>query len=316
MKLPPPSLRRIIESCELSHDGFVEHCQVLKRRIDDALDGHPAASLRLIGPSRVGKTMLIDLLAREYPETKVNGVRHIPVLVVRVPSPVSPKEMPKSVLQALGIPAGRGNSGDLLERMFNRLEAARTKVLLFEEASHIVEVGTKMPPRAAGDWFKQLMDRLGLTIILFGVPHLEKLYASNEQLRKRSQAPLEFRPYDASKAAEFRAFGQCVQTYVDMFVKAGRPFDLPFKALVEHCFLFSGGLVGVLSAFMVRLAYDLEGQEAGPIGLKDCASALRAIEASGHPDHPAFMRPEVTSAEMEQAHMHTLEEASLKRRKD
>lgn len=310
-----PALRHAVESFELSHTEFSGHYEALERRIDDALAGRPPASEWVIGPSRVGKSMLINNLVRKYPQTKVNGIRRIPVLVVPVPSPVSPKEMPKSVLAALGMPTVRGNSGDLFVKMERLLELAGTKVILFEEASHIVEVGTKMPPRAAGDWFKQLMDRLGVTIILFGVPHLEKLYASNEQLRKRSQARREFRPYDATDQGQYLAFVQCVKTYADQFEKAGRPIALPLRMLVNHCFLFSAGLVGVLSAFMCRLAYDLERKDVRPVTVDDCARALQSIEAAGHPDHPAFVREHVTPAEMEQAHIRALEEAKLPRRR-
>ncbi|WP_431274647.1 ATP-binding protein [Variovorax ureilyticus] len=315
-KNAPQSLRHIIETCELSHAEFSDHYNVLKRRIDDAISGsHPPALLRLIGPSRVGKSMLITNLARHYPDLRVNGIRQIPVLVVEVPSPVSPKEMPKSVLQALGVPTARGNSVDLFAKMKTLLEKAGTKVVLFEEASHIVEVGTKMPPRAAGDWFKQLLDRVGVTVIMFGVPHLEKLFASNEQLRKRAQAPREFRPYDPTDDEQRKAFGQCVITFAKMFADAGRPFDMSMDILVPQCFLFSGGLVGVVSKFMSQLAYDLEEEPAKPITKMDCVKALKAIEASGHPEHPAFERDQVTLVEMEQAHIYTLEEAKLSRRR-
>lgn len=308
-------VRRVIESCEIPHAEFANHYLALKRRIDDALAGHPAASEWVIGPSRVGKSMLINNLARDYPELKVDGVRRIPVLVVPVPSPVSPKEMPKSVLAALGMPTVRGNSGDLFAKMEKLLRLAGTKVILFEEASHIVEVGAKMPPRAAGDWFKQLIDRVGLTVILFGVPHLEKLYQSNEQLRKRSQARREFRPYDCMDPAQYKSFGACVRTYADEFEKAGLRFGLPIPQLVKHCYLLSGGLVGVVSAFMNRLAYDLEPKGARPVTFEDCAHALRSIEAAGHPDHPAFTRTEVTHPELEQAHISVLQEAKLPRRR-
>lgn len=309
------SLRLVIEQCELSHAEFKQHYEALKRRIDDALAGHPPASEWVIGPSRVGKSMLINNLVRGYPEEKVDGVRRIPVLVVPVPSPVSPKEMPKSVLAALGMPSVRGNSGDLFVKMERLLKLAGTKVLLFEEASHIVEVGTRMPPRAAGDWFKQLMDRLGLTVILFGVPHLKKLYESNEQLRGRSEARRVFRPYDSTEMSEYRLFAQCVMTYADLFSKAGRPFELPREQLVGHCYLFSGGLVGMVSKFMNRLAYDLEPEEEGPVTFQDCARALGAIESASHPDHPAFNRKDVTPAEMEQVHIRVLQEAELPRRR-
>jgi hypothetical protein len=309
------SVRKIIERCELPHAEFVTHYEALKLRIDDALEGHPPASEWVIGPSRVGKTMLINNLARGYPEVKVDGIRHIPVLTVPVPSPVSPKELPKSVLAALGVPTVRGNSGDLFVKMARLLKLAGTTVLLFEEASHLVEVGNKLPPRAAGDWFKQLLDRLGLTVILFGVPHLEKLFQSNEQFRKRSQARREFRPYDSTDKQEFRSFAQCVMVYADVFAKAGRPIDLPLAQLAPHCYLLSGGLVGVLSAFMNRLAYDVERKEERPVTLEDCARALRSIESAGHPDHPAFTRTDVTPAELDQAHSGVLAEAKLPRRR-
>jgi hypothetical protein len=308
------SLRRTIETCEIAHVEFACHFEALKRRIDDALQGHAAASEWVVGPSRVGKSMLINHLARAYPQTKVDGVRHIPVVVVPVPSPVSPKEMPKSVLAALGTPTLRGNSGDLFDKMGKLLKLAGTRVVLFEEASHIVEVGTKVPPRSAGDWFKQLMDRLGLTIVLFGVPRLQKLYEHNEQLRQRSQARREFRPYDATDKAQFTAFAQTVRAYVRMFEQAGRPFAMPLPELVRHCYLLSGGLVGVLSAFMCRLAYDLEREPPGPVSTQHCARALRAIEAAAHPDHPAFTREDVAPAELEQAHLHVLSVADLSRR--
>ena len=314
MKLPQPSLRQIIASCELSHDAFSFHYRALKRRIDDAISGSTPASEWVIGPSRVGKTMLAEHLVRDYARTRVNGIRNIPVLLVKVPNPVSPKEIPKSVLEALGLPTPRGSSGELFLKMGRLLKAAGTKVVLFEEASHIVEVGAKMPPRAAGDWFKQLMDNLGITIILFGVPRLEKLYASNEQLRKRSQARREFHPYDSTRRDDYIAFAQCVMTYADMFKAAGREFEIPLETLVKHCFLLTGGLVGVLSAFMRHLAYELEGKAAGSISLEDCADALKGIEASGHPSHPAFRNENVIPAEMEQAHVHTLDEANLKRK--
>lgn len=309
------TLRHIIESCELPHPAFVEHETVLVRRIEDALQGSPPASEWVVGPSRVGKSMLINTLARRYPATKVNGIRRLPLVVVPVPSPASPKEMPKSVLSALGMPTMRGNSGDLFERMARVLETAQTKVLLFEEASHIVEVGTKMPPRAAGDWFKQLMDRRSMTIILFGVPRLEKLFASNEQLRRRSQARREFRPYDFMEHQQRVAFATCIRTYADMFADAGRPLQGAFDTLVRHCYLLSGGLVGVVSAFMTRLAYDMELSEPRPVTFQDCGVSLSRIEAAGHPQCPAFVREEVTPVELNQAYAFVMDDAGLPMRR-
>lgn len=309
------TLRDQIESCELPHLAFVEHERALARRLDDAMTGRPPASEWVIGPSRVGKSMLINTLARRYPETRVAGVRHVPLVVVQVPSPVTPKEMPRSVMSALGMPSARGNNADLFDRMKRLLAIAQTKAILFEEASHIVEIGTRLPSRAAGDWFKSLMDRLGITIILFGVPRLEKLYASNDQLRRRSQTRREFRPYDYMDTEERKHFAVCVQTYVAMFAAVGYRFAIDFEMLVKHCYLLSGGLIGVLSAFVIRLAYDLELQTITVITFDACAASLSMVEAAGHPACPAFLRREVSAVELNQAYAFVMRNAGLPMRR-
>lgn len=82
---------------------FVEHLTALKRRIDDALAGFAPKTVPIPGPSRVGKSSLIAKLTRDYPETRIDGRRHVPLLVVEVPPSATAKLLPKSVLRALGI---------------------------------------------------------------------------------------------------------------------------------------------------------------------------------------------------------------------
>lgn len=305
------SLRDLIESCELPHAAFVQHEQALMRRLQDAVAGRPPVSEWIVGPSRVGKSMLIARLLRQFPGERVGGVRHVPVLKVDIPSPATPKELPRSLLSALGYTDAKGSSNALLTRVERLLTTTKTKAVLFEEASHIVDVGNKMPPRAAGDWFKGLMDNLGLSIILFGIPRLEKLYASNEQLRKRSQARRVFRPYDYTDVVERQAFAACVRTYAELFKSRGYTFDIPFELLVQHCYLFSGGLIGVVGTFMNRLAYDIEPGGRRVISFTDCRMSLALLEASGSPAHPAFVRDAVSPVELNQAYAHVMKEAEL-----
>ena len=303
------ALRRNIETCEIPHAAFVEHHRALTRRIDDALDGYSARMEALVGPTRVGKTMLINALKRRYPEEKNNGVRHVPVLVVPLPQNISPRLLPKSILEALGvpIPSRNSNAGDFDKRMFEQLKLAQTRVLLFEEASHLVEPGAKLPHRAAGDWFKVLGERLNITIVLFGVPRLRKLLASNEQIHGRACATREFRPYDWRDGAQMRAFAACVKSYADMFSSSGWPIGLSLETLTKHCYLLSGGCVGKLSHFMQELSTQLEPNSPRTLTIEDCFNASSAIEGRGHPEYPPFIREEVTAPEMSQVHSYILE---------
>ncbi|MFL9910344.1 ATP-binding protein [Paraburkholderia sp. RL17-337-BIB-A] len=279
-------------------------CGADNRYIEDARDGFASRIEWIVGPSRVGKTMLINALAREHRGQNVDGKRRVPVLVVSVLPNISPVLLPSSVLSALGVPLQQKGltSGMMFKRMLDQLKLAATRVFLFEEASHLVEPGARVPPRAAGDWFKAAADALNMTIMLFGVPRLAKLFEGNEPLRMRASARREFRPYDFRSPSDQKAFASCVRTYADLFSESGWPIEIPLKMLVIQCYLLTGGLVGVLSKFMPELASQMRYEAPRPLTIEDCRFAAGAIQAAGHPDFPAFAKTEVSPIELTTAH--------------
>lgn len=284
---PAKQLRIAIETCELQHPLFLNHFNPLRQRVEDAMDGAASRIERVIGPSRVGKSMLINALRRAFPETKTNGRRHVPLLVVPMPTPVSPLLLPSSVMTALGLPVQRNSSpGALANRMLEQLKLAGTRVVIFEETSHLVEPGARVPPRAAGDWFKALADT-NMTVFLFGVPRLERLFEHNEQLRMRASAQRLFLPYDSRVPDNMTAFHACVATYANLFREYGYPIELPAPALTYQSYLLSGGLVGVLSRFMQELASQMAYESPRPLTFADGQAAAHAIETAG----PRHMRP-------------------------
>lgn len=298
-------LRVAIETCELPHPAYLEHLDPLRLCIEDALDGAASRIERVTGPSRVGKSMLINALRRAFPETKENGRRRVPVLVVPVPTPVSPTQLPSSVLEALGLPVRLNETtGAMSKRMKEQLKLAETRVVIFEEASHLVEPGARVPPRAAGDWFKSLSESLKLTLFLFGVPRLELLFEHNPQLRMRSSTARQFLPYDSRRADDMRAFHACVATYANLFRDAGYPIGLPAAALTYQCYLLSGGLIGVLSRFMQELASQIAHTSPRTLTFADCQAAAKRVEAAGSRHFPAFANPDVIQLEVAPAALH------------
>lgn len=302
-------VKKKIEALEIQHPLFVDLHGALNDRIQDALDGDAARIEWVVGPSRVGKSMLINTLSRSYPEKRVSGKRHVPVLVVPISPNISPKLLPASVLLALGLPVPPRSitSGVLGDRIRDQLRLANTRVAIFEEASHLVEPGARVAPRAAGDWFKSLADDLNMTLILFGVPRLERLFASNEQLRFRASSKKEFRPYDMRDRAHQQAFASCVSAYADLFKRSGWPIDLAFKDFVFHCYLLSGGIIGVVSRFMQELASQMRRKRVGPITLDDCRSAVGNIEGVNHLRFSAFYEEKVSAIALHAVHARVLE---------
>lgn len=286
---PAQLLRKDIEECELPHRMFLEHLTALKQRIDDALAGFAPKIVRVPGPSRAGKSSLIASLSRDYPANRIDGRRHVPVLVVAVPASATAKLLPKSVLGALGIQVPRNmTAGAMFDLMVEQLRLAGTRVVIFDEISHLVDEGSRVPLRAASDWLKTLSDTLGMTLILFGIPRLERLFLANEQLRSRACPSLNFWPYDASDADEMTAYVSCVVNYARLFAAAGYPIDVPTRVLTQQCYLLTGGLIGVLADFMRELARAMKSEAPRAIKYADCQKATKSVNHAGSPNRLAF----------------------------
>lgn len=295
-----------IEDLEVPHPAYNEQLAFLRQRIELARSGFSSRIEWITGPSRVGKSMLIQALKRDNPETRIDGKRRVPLVVAEVPEGVSPQHLPGCVIRGLGLPVPRGTVGDARDWMYAQLERAGTEVILFEEASHIVDVGTKVPPRAAGDFFKGLHDKKK-ALFLFGVPRLRRL-RGNEQLRGRSSTVREFGAYDSRVPAERNAFLACVMVYAKKFEEAGWRIELSREALFSHCYLHSGGLIGILSSFMHELAIQRLHDSPRALTFADCQAAAACVEPAGDPRWPAFRDLDVAPAHLHRAHAQVLED--------
>lgn len=309
---PAQQLRRDIETCELPHPMFMEHRSALSQRIDYALDGFAPKIIRVPGPSGVGKSSLIATLSRDYPEVRIDGRRRVPVLVVKVPQSATAKLLPKSVLRALGIQvAASMTGGTMSDLMVDQLRLAGTRVVIFDEISHLVDEGSRVPPRAASDWLKTLADSLDMTLILFGIPRLERLFTANEQLRRRACPARNFLPYDASDAQEMAAYISCVTNYARLFAAAGYPIDVCTRVLTQQSYLLTGGLIGVLADFMRELASLMANQAPRAITYADCQKALEDVSHAGSPHRLSFLDSGIEDVGVEpvalrQAYVHVL----------
>ncbi|MFZ4287712.1 TniB family NTP-binding protein [Variovorax sp. HJSM1_2] len=303
---------RDIESCELPHPMFMKHAQALQQYVEDALAGCEPKVTRVPGPSGVGKSSLIATLARAYPMTRVNGRLQAPVLIVRVPSLATEKQLPACVLESLGLTVPGSQTGRaLLTMMLEQLKLAGTRMVIFDEISHLVDEGSRVPPRAASDWLKSLLDRARVALMMCGIPRLERLFSSNEQLRRRSRPKREFLPYDACDAEQMKAYIACVTSYARMFSAAGYPISVPPRVLTQQTYLLTGGLIGVLSDFMRELARRVTRDAPRAVTYTDCQMVLEEVSHAGSPHLLAFQDSaaedmDVPAAALKQAYVHVL----------
>ena len=305
--------RRAVATCEISHPAFLAEFNYFQRRLLQASEGATPVVEWLIGPSGAGKSALIRALQRQWPETKVDGLRQAPVVAASLPPYVSPTLLPGSVLEAFGMPPSTSmrndTTGQLSRRMRDLFTKSQTHSLLLDEVNHMVESSTRVKVRDGGDWFKVVSGQLSL--FMFGMPHLAELFKSNEQLRRRGMRRREFRPYDWNEPNDRDAFARCVRTYSDLFASSPWPIGLSLTALVHHCYLLSGGLVGVLSKFMIELASRADDGVAHAYDLDDCKGAAATIDCAGEAEFPAFVSDVVTDFELLGSFAHVIETNGL-----
>ena len=251
------SIRKALDTLLINHSSFASALGSLQRRVQDTLAGFPPCFEVVIGFSRCGKTELLKLIAQDYPERSENGRRYVPVLVVYITSSTTPKDLPLAVIRALRLPPPRHSMkvGELNDYMHTQIRLARVHVILFDEASHLVEVGTKIPPRAASDWFKDVQaNAKDLGIVLTGVPRLRRLPDSNEQLRNRTRKPIKLMPYRWDDREQRNSFCACANAFLSEFLSRGCELGMPFNTFVRHCYAASAGQVGLLANFFSELA--------------------------------------------------------------
>ena len=166
--------------------------------------------------------MLFRSVLADNPETVIDGVRHIPIL--RVMSPVNPtrRSLPIAVLEALKSPRYNRSSSEELTRMVRELlKITRTKILVLDEMQHFVERGSLAATREAADWLKVLAEEMNLTLVLTGSPLANEVLLRNEQLRDRSEAVFNFRPYNWNHEGEQFEFRRALLSLTEAFTEAG-----------------------------------------------------------------------------------------------
>ncbi len=164
-----------------------------------------AEHLMLVGESGVGKSTLLSRYAAEHPPIEHEEFTEVPVLyVVLGPSP-TPKTLAHTILRVLGDPKwNTGREVELTARLVFLIKQCRVRLVIVDEANHLIDRGGEKTLHTAADWIKRLVDATQVSFVLAGVPRITRLLDTNDQLRERFREVLRIdRLSVASESAEF-----------------------------------------------------------------------------------------------------------------
>lgn len=212
--------------------------------------GTSANTYMLIGESGSGKTAALRRFERKHPMVREFERDVHPVLYVEVPSRTTRKALAEQILTALGavVPA-HSTEVKLTARAVYHLGKQKVKVLVLDEAQHVVIYEKKRLNYEAADWIKGIVNSGVCAVVLAGVPAVWEAYLYNGQLRRRSFGNRRLQAFRVSRPDEWLHFRGLLKYYGgELPLPKGSALEDELVALRIHRQV--GGLIGCLSDFL------------------------------------------------------------------
>lgn len=240
-----------IDKLDIEHARFVEARDALHEALLQSQVGSPWI-VSVCGPSRVGKTRVIDSCVEVYGEGgELSGKE-----ILRVVSPkyLTGRALPDACLESLGLRASfYKNQLQATQALVKALARAETKLIIFDETQHMIERSGSTSVRAAGDFLKTLFDEARTSIALVGLPELLRLFDVNEQLRNRARTPVRYYPY-SYQGKEYVEFRRALAGAMSYFLDMGwDTYKVDDPCFAKRMYLASAGRFGMVIKILAEV---------------------------------------------------------------
>lgn len=250
--------RRIVDDTIIHHTAFKSAMDHLDGLWRDAQARIPTV-VPLIGETGTGKSTVVKAFLNAHPIVRAPDGLQIPVLYIEVPPNPTPRALGEAFLAALGDPRPTaGSAANKLDRIGVNMERSGSVMAFLDDLHHFIDKRQRIALFAATDYLKAFVSMHNIVLVCIGLPETRLVIRSNEQLRTRSQTPLELQRFDWMNAESQDAFVSVLNSFQD--VLAG--YELPELASADvsiRIFLATGGLIRYVSRILsraVRTAID------------------------------------------------------------
>ncbi|KQR60938.1 TniB family NTP-binding protein [Acidovorax sp. Leaf160] len=246
-------------------DGWIfEHVQykaafdALVEEIERVLDGATPIIFPLLGDSRAGKTALLKDLDAHF-ANRISESGHRKIILVPMPSTASNEALAIQIITTiLGDIPVKGKSHEIIKQARKTMETAGVLVLLIDETNHLVEKRSSeraqtKENRHAADFFKELADLSGISVVVAGLSHVIRMYADNDQLENRGLVGARIEPYAWSVIEDRLQFQSMVLAGITHLQDHGWKIDVETEFLTRAAYLGGGGYIGKARDFLVRI---------------------------------------------------------------
>lgn len=220
----------------------IDECKNSSHRLNEV------KSMFISGDSRYGKTVITKVYMKRYPDIITEEGTLKSVLYVKVPAPAYTGSLKSAVLKYLGDPFYdkilRGYQSDA--RITNMLKKCDVRLIILDEFQHLVEGNRRKVLIDSSDWFKNLIDDCGISVIFTGLPYSERVLIENEQLGNRVKTRRSLRPFEFSK--EFRILLNEFDKQLPLEEKSNLAQDDNWQRI----YLATGGIIGFVKSLLTE----------------------------------------------------------------
>lgn len=188
---------RELKSTIVMHTEFERVLTAAEGHMDMAVNAGVPISLIVTAPSGMGKTALLDLIARRVQSEYSFRSNESPLVRLKFTALVDTHKLAAEFLAALGFPntPGKASLETITKLIDVALKRVRPSVGLIDEAQHVCEGYRDTTAKAVTDWLKLRMDEHGLVFLLAGTHTLQRIQEINPQFASRAPTELVINPF-------------------------------------------------------------------------------------------------------------------------
>lgn len=214
---------KALSQCVVWHPDFVRAHQMAQKSLSTSRDRRAATSMMLLGKTGVGKSTLCERIELELGvdselDTEQSQVLIKPCLCVEVPPDATIKSLAVELLTHLGLKDSERlqhlSNSTLTRMIIQRLIVMRTQLIILDEFHRLIDQGQTPTKKKVCRWVNQLLNQTKLPIMLAGLPTIEELIDTVEELSDRYPYRTRLRYFDftdRAATAQFHKFIEMVE---------------------------------------------------------------------------------------------------------
>lgn len=269
------NLYNAVDNILIPHSAFEKATKKMLQCFKVAETSSEPICLALIGESRAGKTRALQFIESKYPKKRLDDGMHMPILRVTVPSNPTIKGFAEEILIALGDPKpGAGTVANMTGRIVKLVKGVGTRMMMVDEFQHFYDKENHKVMHHVADWFKVLVDKCQVALVVSGLTSCQFVLNLNEQLAGRFMSSIHMPRFDW-KDDDLR--DQFI-AILAAFREGLKQFDLPELDSDEMAFRFycaTGGLIGYLAKILRQAVWNALDKDVQQITLEDMSIAYQ-----------------------------------------